>query len=224
MRHRLRSAVFPIAMAALVLSACGVQPQENANAIPSNVIPAPLRVPAPPSSPSATVPSQDAATPPPTASRLRLWFVQDDGLAAAESSLPAGSPPELVMQALAIGPDPSQVDQGLRTIAGDPLTGLALANAADPAPTPSSQGPATSTASPGPAPVVVRLSAAFSALPPAEQVLLLGQVVLSLSGSGVRSVAFTDDAGAPLAVPLPDGRLLDVPATARDYASLIVQP
>ena len=37
-------------------------------------------------------------------------------------------------------------------------------------------------------------------------------------------VAFTDEAGATLAVPLPDGRLLDGPATARDYASLIVRP
>jgi hypothetical protein len=35
---------------------------------------------------------------------------------------------------------------------------------------------------------------------------------------------FTDEAGSPVAVPLPDGRLLDVPATARDYSSLIVRP
>ncbi len=72
--------------------------------------------------------------------------------------------------------------------------------------------------------VTVRLNPAFSALPPSEQVLLLGQVVLSLAGAGEESVAFVDDSGSPVAVPLPDGRLLDTPATARDYASLIVRP
>ncbi len=53
--------------------------------------------------------------------------------------------------------------------------------------------------------------------------LLLGQVVLSLTGAGQSSVSFVDESGAPLAVPLPDGRLLDMPATARDYAGLIVR-
>jgi hypothetical protein len=72
--------------------------------------------------------------------------------------------------------------------------------------------------------VTVRLSSAFTALPPTEQVLLLGQVVLSLTGAGQNSVAFADEAGTPVAVPLPDGRLLDVPATARDYNSLIIRP
>ncbi len=37
-------------------------------------------------------------------------------------------------------------------------------------------------------------------------------------------MAFTDEAGTPLAVPLPDGRLLDTPATARDYNALIIRP
>ena len=72
--------------------------------------------------------------------------------------------------------------------------------------------------------MTVILSSAFSALPPAEQVLLLGQVVLSLAGSGETSVLFTDETGSPVAVPLPDGRLLDLPATARDYSSLIIRP
>ena len=54
-----------------------------------------------------------------------------------------------------------------------------------------------------------------------EQVLLLGQVVLSLSSAGFATVSVVDAAGAPLAVPLPDGRLRDRPATALDYASLI---
>ena len=72
--------------------------------------------------------------------------------------------------------------------------------------------------------VSVRLSPAFSALPSTEQVLLLGQVVLSLTGAGEGSVAFTDDSGTLVGVPLPGGRLLDVPATARDYNELIIRP
>jgi hypothetical protein len=71
-------------------------------------------------------------------------------------------------------------------------------------------------------PVTVQLAPAFSALAPADQVLLLGQVVLTLTGAGFGPVAFVDAAGSAAAVPLPDGRLLDVPAVARDYASLIV--
>jgi hypothetical protein len=69
--------------------------------------------------------------------------------------------------------------------------------------------------------VVVQLSTAFNSLPPAEQVLLLGQVVLTLTDAGAEAVAFTDESGTLLAVPLPDGRLLDLPATAADFRSLV---
>ena len=65
------------------------------------------------------------------------------------------------------------------------------------------------------------MSEAFAVLPPAEQVLVLGQVVLTLTDAGAEAVQVTDAAGTPLAVPLPDGRLLDRPATAADYSSLI---
>jgi hypothetical protein len=51
-------------------------------------------------------------------------------------------------------------------------------------------------------------------------VLLLGQVVLSLSSAGAGTVSIVDEAGSPVAVPLPDGRLLDRPATALDYITL----
>ena len=53
--------------------------------------------------------------------------------------------------------------------------------------------------------------------------LLLGQLVLSLTGAGYASVTFVDEAGALAAVPLPGGRLLDRPAVARDYAGLIIE-
>lgn len=199
----------------VLTSACGVPLQATADPVPSNVLP-PTSSPASTStpSPSESTNGSPSASPRPTETRLRLWFVQDDGLAAVESELTAGSGPGLVVQALAIGPDPAQVGSGLRTIARDPLSGLSLVSV-----------PADEEREPDPATAVnVRLDPGFSALPSSEQVLLLGQVVLSLTGSGWGAVSFTDQAGAPVAVPLPDGLLLDSPAVARDYASLIIRP
>jgi hypothetical protein len=69
--------------------------------------------------------------------------------------------------------------------------------------------------------VNIALSPEFAALPPNEQVLVLGQVVLSITGEGLGTVAFVDQSGSPVAIPLPDGRLLDRPATVADYSSLI---
>ena len=231
---------FTAAFGALVLAAsltgCGVALQDAPEPLPSNALPAPLRIPtpAPPFSPSTSPSAEPSASVSPATSRLRVWFVQDDGLAAVESSLPEGSSPDLVLQSLAIGPTPEGVEQGLRTVARDPLTGQALVFVSATQPSPSTASPEAATrAATGPpqllpsasaASVTVTLNPAFAALPPVEQVLLLGQVVLSLAGAGAQSVAFVDDAGSPVAVPLPDGRLLDAPATARDYAGLIVRP
>jgi hypothetical protein len=160
--------------------------------------------------------------------------VQEDGLAAVESTLLEGSSPDLVLQSLAIGPSSGQAAEGLRTVSRDPMTGLALVSRALGQSQTSATTPAASSSgevvplegSPADAlgTVTVALDPAFSALPPTEQVLLLGQVVLSLASAGALTVAFTDDTGSPVAVPLPDGRLLDVPAVARDYSGLIVRP
>jgi hypothetical protein len=113
------------------------------------------------------------------------------------------------LDVLADGPPP---ETGLRSVVVDPLTGSALVRiyAA------TGQEVALPVAD-----VTIAVASAFASLPPTEQVLLLGQVVLSLSSAGYATVSVVDEAGSPLAVPLPDGRLLDRPATALDYASLI---
>ena len=139
--------------------------------------------------------------------------------------MPSSSPASAVLEALAAGPTAQQAEEGLRTIAVDPLTGLPLVSVPTTAPSPGGMpDPPIPGGDAVPPPITVQLSAAFSALPPTEQVLLLGQVVLSLTGAGADTVSFTDEAGTVVAVPLPDGRLLDGPARARDYAPLIVQP
>lgn len=226
MMRRLVSGV-ALSTVAVLVSACGVSLQSSAEPIPPDVLPDPVVVsPTPTPSPSVTASSTPSAEPTPTAAdedvaKLRLWMVQDDGLVAVESSLPVGTNPEYVMQALAVGPTSVQAAQGLRTIASDPLTGqpLAVIAAVSPDATPGTEfDPAAENA------IAVELSPAFSALPPTEQVLLLGQVVLSLTGAGESSVVFVDQSGARLAVPLPDGRLLDTPARASDYGPLIYRP
>lgn len=221
MRRR-ASVVLAAVGATLLLGACGVPLQSQPQTLPADVIPAPLPTvpptPTPSPSPSSTV------SPTPAPSPLRLWFVREDGLVSVDSTIPTGSTPSTVLEALATGPGPDQLDTGLRTIAVDPLTGLPLVTVPLVAASPPVPDQTPPTVVPLPQVVTVQLSSAFSVLPPTEQVLLLGQVVLSLTGDGAESVSFTDEAGTALAVPLPDGRLLDVPARARDYTSLIVQP
>ena len=144
---------------------------------------------------------------------VRLWFVRDDGLAPVVGQVVDGrSDPGSVVSALLELPAEGT---GLRTLAQDPLTNAPLVTVVGP-----EQEPASGSS---PLPVVVALAPGFTALSPTEQVLLLGQVVLSVTGAGFSEVSFVDQSGALAAVPLPDGRLLDRPAVARDYASLIVQ-
>lgn len=198
----------------ILLAGCGVPLQSAAQPIPPDVLPSAAPV-APSAEPSASVtpPAPDEEDAP----RLRLWFVQDEGLTAVESSLPLDTSPEFVMQALVVGPTGEQMADGLRTIAADPLSGQPLAYLVPSDP--------SSMALPSDDSVItLQVSPDFTALPPSEQVLLLGQLVLSLTGAGASAVAFVDAAGATLAVPLPDGRVLDAPARAGDYGPLIYRP
>ena len=50
----------------------------------------------------------------------------------------------------------------------------------------------------------------------------MGQVVTSLAEVGLTSVIITDQAGLPIPLVLPDGRVLEGPATADDYDVLVV--
>lgn len=203
-----------VAGALFLLSGCGVPLQSAAQPIPPDVLPSAVSM-APSAEPSASVtpPVPDEEDEP----RLRLWFVQNEGLTAVESSLPLDTSPEFVMQALVVGPTGEQIADGLRTIAADPLSGQPLAYLVPSDPS-SMALPADDSV------ITLQLSPDFPALPPSEQVLLLGQLVLSLTGAGASAVGFVDSAGATLAVPLPDGRVLDTPARAGDYGPLIYRP
>lgn len=192
------------------LASCGVPLESQAQPLPAGALPPERPTPSPSASATASPSRTPEATP--TGPRLRLWFVQDGGLLAAESSLTSGTSASSVIDAVTAGPPVDAT--GLRTIAVDPISGQPLVTV-DPS-TPAEPDPAGT--------VTVRLAPAFSSLPSSEQVLLLGQVVLSLTGSGWGAVTFADETGTPVAVPLPDGVLLDTPALARDYAVLIIRP
>jgi hypothetical protein len=191
-----------VAAAVSVTAACGVQLDASPQPIPSGAIPSP-----------AASASETATSSPSPGRAVRVWFAREDGLVPVVTALTREPvvPPGDIVAALAAGPSPEQLDEGMRTLVVDPLTDAPLA-------TVPADNAVTEAGS-----VIVTLSSAAGALPPGEQVLLLGQIVLSLTGAGYSSVAFVDEAGAPAAVPLPGGRLLDRPAVARDYAGLIIE-
>jgi hypothetical protein len=198
----------------VTLGGCGVPLQQAAQPIPADAIPSPLPLPLP--TPTATPDTPGGSiepSPEPVSESVRVWFVREDGLVGVETTVAIPVTAESVVQELALGPSPENIVEGLRTVSRDPLSGRSLVRVVN--------EPVVDVI--GRVIVTVSLSSAFAALPPTEQVLLLGQVVLSLTGLDIDAVEFVDDVGSPVAVPLPDGRLLDIPAIARDYAGLIVE-
>jgi hypothetical protein len=106
-------------------------------------------------------------------------------------------------------------EPGLVTLIADPVGGPPLASLPTESPSP---GTSEGTSAVGLQQVV--LSPTFSELTAEEQVLLIGQVVLTLTELSSTPVLFVDATGAPLSVPLPDGRLRDGPVTRGDYVAL----
>ncbi len=195
-------AAFAAVVAGFGLVACGVRVDASPQPVPSGALPAP----SPTASPTVSPTDAPART-------VRLWFVREDGLVPVLSEFPGGDNfgPATIIEGLTVGPDAAQTEEGVRTVVRDPLTEQSLVSVPE-------DDADTEAGS-----VVVIITPEVAALPPGEQVLMLGQVVLSITGAGYPSVAFVDSAGSPAAVPLPGGRLLDRPAVARDYAGLIIE-
>lgn len=185
-----------ISILTLLVSACGVPLESNAQPLPEGALPTVSPTPSP----------TDTVSPNPSPETARLWFVKEENIVPVTGAV-AGTEPQQLLDALAQGPPADTTD--LRTLLVDPLTSDPFLRSV---PTePEREGVVT-----------VEASSDFTALPPTEQVLLLGQVVLTLTGVRTTSaVLVVNVQGEPLAVPLPDGRLLDGPATAADYRSLV---
>lgn len=198
------------AIAATALVGCGVPLQDSPQALPPEVIPPPVVAPTQSPSPSPTVSESPSptASPTPIVEVIDLYFIREDGLVPLASDVPSPVDTQIVLDGLTAGPP---AETGLRTVVVDPLTGSALVSSF------------TTDGDEALAQATIAVTPAFSSLPPAEQVLLLGQVVMSLSAAGYATVAVVDQAGSALAVPLPDGRLLDRPATEQDYSGLVLR-
>jgi hypothetical protein len=191
----------------LALVSCGVPTQDVAQPLASGVI-APPALPAVTPSPTPSQSQTTLPSPSETVAPVKLWFVGGAGLVPVLTTVVPVDDAEAILAGLVAGPPENEQ---LRTVVVDPLTGLPLISVFLDEP--------AETNNPGN--VNIALSPEFGSLPPNEQVLVLGQVVLSIVGGGLGTVAFVDQTGSPVAVPLPDGRLLDRPATVADYSSLI---
>lgn len=156
--------------------------------------------------PSGALPTvAPSPLPSPTAKQATVFFVSGRGLEGVEE--PVNERSALgVMAALAAGP-PIERQTDLRTLLLDPLTGEPMLTVLSESPT---------------GRVVLARTDAFTLLPANDQVLLVGQVVTSLDDVGLTSVVITDQAGLPIPLVLPDGRVLEGPATADEYDTLVI--
>lgn len=136
-------------------------------------------------------------------SQTDLYFVSGPGLEAVSESIRLRTA-RGVLTALGAGPPPERRND-LRTLINEPLNGTPLLSVT------SVEGDR----------VVLARTDDFPLLPASDQVLLIGQVVLSLDGIGRTSVMVTDMEGMAVPLALPDGRVLEGPARAEDFEALL---
>ena len=132
-----------------------------------------------------------------------IYFVSGRGLEAVAEPIEDRSA-NGVMAALAAGPVVRQSE--LRTLLVDPLTAQPVLVV-------------TSVSPSGEA--VLQRTDAYLQMSATDQVLLIGQVVHSLGEIGLSPVTVIDPAGVPVPLALPDGRQIEGPVTADDYAALL---
>ncbi len=158
--------------------------------------------------PSGAIPAiEPTPSPSPSSRESTVYFVSGRGLEPVVEAVNDRTA-QGVLAALAAGP-PLERQGDLRTLINDPLTGTPMLVV-------------TSVGETGQ--VVMARTEAFTLLPANDQVLLVGQVVSSLDDIGLVGVVITDPEGVPIPLALPDGRVLEGPATAADYSALIAVP
>lgn len=178
----------------LAVAACGVGAEDQARAISSDRLPAPLL-----SAPAST--ELTGAVAERREQTVELWFVQGEELVPVEVSMPGRVEPVVLLEALLAGPAGHDVDGSLRSS----LVDLELFRMIS-----RSGGVA-----------VVDLDTSFSSLPSGEQLLAAGQVVCSLTSlPGIGTVLFRVH-GEVVDVPTGDGTQSSGPVSCDDYRLLI---
>lgn len=189
-----RAAVLGAVLLALV-AGCGVPLSESAEPVPG----------------AGRTQSPTATTTLSGVGSAIVWYVDGGRLVprAVASQQPVSAAVALdLLSAVPVG------SSGIETLIDDPLGGPPLASLpqASSLPEPPSASPASERQ--------VVLSQTFNELAGPDQVLLIGQLVLTLTEIDPTPISFVDATSSPLSVPLPDGRLRDGPVTRGDYISL----
>lgn len=131
---------------------------------------------------------------------LRVWFVRDDRLVGVDHLVEAPLTAPAAVAELTRGPSDDEA-ASLRSAIPDAQV-IVESNVVD--------GTAT-----------VDLADDFNQIPPADQVLAIGQLVLTLTGlDDVDRVRFRLNE-VDIAVPLPDGTTTTAPVDADDFAALV---
>lgn len=187
----------PWAAAALLamLAGCGVPIQQEPAPIPAEAIPTQLR--------SSAGPAHGRATATPGRPSVQVDFVRNERLVTVARESPTTTPPDrlaAVVQALMAGPNDAEQANAI-TSALPPELILTIAAV---------EGTR----------VVLELSGETEGRSAAENVLAVGQIVLSVTAlPTVDEVTFQRD-GAAVDALLADGALTTEPLTAADYAAL----
>lgn len=188
----------PVAVLAailLVLAGCGVPIQSEPVPIASGAVPTRLQgSPGPPTTAPSATPGRPA---------VQVNFVRDDRLVALVRDTPATTPTDrltAVVDALLAGPTENEQAGGITT-ALPPGIALSVADI---------QGSR----------VDLQLSGQTDGRSATENVLAVGQIVLSVTAlPTIDQVSFSRD-GAPVEALLADGALTAEPLTAADYEAL----
>ncbi len=195
---RRRSAVARLVVAAAfactACTACGVPLEDDASPLSPDQLPDGLR-------PSAsTIVGEQVPDTSVDQEPVDVWFVREDRLSSARHRIDPPVTPERVLAELLTGPTEAEQDRSLRSAVPDAavVTSVSVAG-----------GVAT-----------VGLAPEFSDIPASDQVLAVGQLVLTLTDQrGIGRVRFVVD-DAQIAVPLPSGESSDQSVSRDDYISL----
>jgi spore germination protein GerM len=142
----------------------------------------------------------EAAPPPTDTEGATVWFVSDDVLVPVRHEVATPASPDLVTADLLLGPTEREQERGLRSAVPDPavVNGVSL-----------ERGVAS-----------VDLAPSFGDISPGDQLLAVGQFVLTLTDTrGVGSVQFQLD-GEPIVVPVPTGEASEGPIFRDQFLDL----
>ena len=150
---------------------------------------------------TSIAPAASATVPPPQAAAV-VYLIRGDGVIGRARVVVAEPTASEVIGALVDGPTPSEASGGLRSGLAVPVT-IVEDVALEPGST------------------VVSLSDELESLPGDEQILIIGQIVLTLAAlEPSMTVQFIRD-GLPLSVVTPSGESVNRPVTRADFAPLL---